>query len=109
MSEVCVIIMDESVFQNVLGLYEENIDSLNIDKKEKTALKASLKDRYKSMLYDPGDAVGVIAAQSISEPATQTTLRSYHRAAGAGLNITQGLPRILEIFDARKVPVTPSM
>ena len=108
-SEVGVIIMDESVIQNVLGLYEEKIDSLDISPKEKTALKLSLKDRYTRMRYDPGDAVGVIAAQSISEPATQTTLRSYHRAAGAGLNITQGLPRILEIFDARKVPVTPSM
>ncbi len=108
-SEVGVIIMDESVIQNVLGLYEEKIDSLDISPKEKTALKLSLKDRYAKMRYDPGDAVGVIAAQSISEPATQTTLRSYHRAAGVGLNITQGLPRILEIFDARKVPVTPSM
>ncbi|MEA2004581.1 MAG: DNA-directed RNA polymerase subunit A'' [archaeon] len=101
--------MDESVVQNVLGLYEEKIDNLGISPKEKTALKIALENRYNKMRYDPGDAVGVVAAQSISEPATQTTLRSYHRAAGAGLNITQGLPRILEIFDARKTPVTPSM
>ncbi|MCK5289714.1 MAG: DNA-directed RNA polymerase subunit A'' [Candidatus Aenigmarchaeota archaeon] len=101
--------MDESVIQNVLGLYEEKIDNLDISPKEKTALKIALETRYNKMRYDPGDAVGVVAAQSISEPATQTTLRSYHRAAGAGLNITQGLPRILEIFDARKTPVTPSM
>ncbi|MCK5234212.1 MAG: DNA-directed RNA polymerase subunit A'' [Candidatus Aenigmarchaeota archaeon] len=107
--EVDVIVMDESVIQNVLGLYEEKIDNLDISPKEKTALKIALETRYNKMRYDPGDAVGVVAAQSISEPATQTTLRSYHRAAGAGLNITQGLPRILEIFDARKTPVTPSM
>lgn len=109
MFEVDVIVMDESVVQNVLGLYEEKIDNLGISPKEKTALKIALENRYNKMRYDPGDAVGVVAAQSISEPATQTTLRSYHRAAGAGLNITQGLPRILEIFDARKTPVTPSM
>ncbi|NOQ56095.1 MAG: DNA-directed RNA polymerase subunit A'' [Nanohaloarchaea archaeon] len=101
--------MDESVVQDVLGLYEENIDKLDISAKEKGALKKSLKDKYRDMYYDYGDAIGVIAAQSISEPATQTTLRSYHRAAGIGLNITQGLPRILEIFDARKAPVTPAM
>jgi len=104
-----VIIMDESVVQDVLGLYEEKIDKSDLSAKEKSALKKSLKDRYTNMYYDCGEAIGVIAAQSISEPATQTTLRSYHRAAGIGLNITQGLPRILEIFDARKEPVTPAM
>ncbi|MBW6462445.1 MAG: DNA-directed RNA polymerase subunit A'' [DPANN group archaeon] len=101
--------MDESVVQDVLGLYEEKIDKSDLSAKEKSALKKSLKDRYTNMYYDCGEAIGVIAAQSISEPATQTTLRSYHRAAGIGLNITQGLPRILEIFDARKEPVTPAM
>ncbi len=104
-----VIIMDESVVQDVLGLYEEKVDKSDLSAKEKSALKKSLKDKYNEMYYDCGDAIGVIAAQSISEPATQTTLRSYHRAAGIGLNITQGLPRILEIFDARKAPVTPAM
>ncbi len=104
-----MIIMDESVVQDVLGLYEEKVDKSDLSTKEKSALKKSLKDKYNDMYYDCGDAVGVIAAQSISEPATQTTLRSYHRAAGIGLNITQGLPRILEIFDARKAPVTPAM
>ena len=101
--------MDESVVQDVLGLYEEKVDKSDLSAKEKSALKKSLKDKYNEMYYDCGDAIGVIAAQSISEPATQTTLRSYHRAAGIGLNITQGLPRILEIFDARKAPVTPAM
>lgn len=101
--------MDESVVQDVLGLYEEKVDKSDLSAKEKSALKKSLKDKYTNMYYDSGDAIGVIAAQSISEPATQTTLRSYHRAAGIGLNITQGLPRILEIFDARKAPVTPAM
>jgi DNA-directed RNA polymerase subunit beta' len=49
-----------------------------------------------------GDAVGIIAAQSIGEPGTQLTLRTFHTGGVAGLDITQGLPRIVELFEARK-------
>lgn len=64
---------------------------------------------YNKMKYEKGDIIGVIAAQSISEPATQTTLRAYHRVWGGKIITTQGLPRLLELFDARKVPTTPTM
>jgi DNA-directed RNA polymerase subunit beta' len=49
-----------------------------------------------------GEAVGVIAAQSIGEPGTQLTLRTFHQGGAAGDDITQGLPRVEEIFEARK-------
>ena len=49
-----------------------------------------------------GDAVGIIAAQSIGEPGTQLTMRTFHTGGVAGLDITQGLPRIVELFEARK-------
>jgi DNA-directed RNA polymerase subunit beta' len=49
-----------------------------------------------------GDAVGIIAAQSIGEPGTQLTLRTFHTGGVAGLDITQGLPRVVELFEARK-------
>ncbi len=101
--------MDKKVMNEVLGRYEETIDNLEIPKADKERLKKALSSKYEKMQYEAGEAVGVIAAQSISEPATQTTLRSYHRASVGGLNITQGLPRILEIFDAKKEPVTPTM
>ena len=51
-----------------------------------------------------GEAVGVIAAQSIGEPGTQLTMRTFHTGGVAGDDITQGLPRIQEIFEARKAP-----
>lgn len=51
-----------------------------------------------------GEAVGVIAAQSIGEPGTQLTMRTFHTGGIAGDDITQGLPRIVEIFEARKTP-----
>jgi DNA-directed RNA polymerase subunit beta' len=53
-------------------------------------------------LVEIGDAVGIIAAQSIGEPGTQLTMRTFHTGGVAGLDITQGLPRVVELFEARK-------
>jgi DNA-directed RNA polymerase subunit beta' len=52
-------------------------------------------------LCDIGDAVGIIAAQSIGEPGTQLTMRTFHTGGVAGADITHGLPRVTEIFEAR--------
>ena len=49
-----------------------------------------------------GEAIGIIAAQSIGEPGTQLTMRTFHTGGVAGNDITQGLPRVEEIFEARK-------
>lgn len=49
-----------------------------------------------------GEAVGIIAAQSIGEPGTQLTMRTFHSGGVAGVGITQGLPRVEELFEARK-------
>ncbi|MGO1712554.1 MAG: DNA-directed RNA polymerase subunit beta', partial [Senegalia sp. (in: firmicutes)] len=51
---------------------------------------------------DVGEAVGIIAAQSIGEPGTQLTMRTFHTGGVAGGDITQGLPRVEELFEARK-------
>ncbi|HVC99641.1 MAG TPA: DNA-directed RNA polymerase subunit beta' [Candidatus Dormibacteraeota bacterium] len=52
-------------------------------------------------LVEIGEAVGVIAAQSIGEPGTQLTMRTFHTGGVAGIDITQGLPRVEELFEAR--------
>ncbi len=52
-------------------------------------------------LAEIGDAIGIIAAQSIGEPGTQLTMRTFHTGGVAGSDITQGLPRVVEIFEAR--------
>ncbi|MCH7568143.1 MAG: DNA-directed RNA polymerase subunit A' [Nanoarchaeota archaeon] len=57
----------------------------------------------------PGEAVGVITAQSFGEASTQMVLNVFHSAGVAEMQITLGLPRLIEIFDARKQPSTPSM
>jgi len=64
---------------------------------------------YKNSCFEPGEAVGVVAAQSISEPATQMTMRTYHLAGASEIKVTLGLPRLVEIFDARRTPKTPMM
>ena len=58
---------------------------------------------------DPYEAVGIVTAQSIGEPGTQMTMRTFHYAGVATVNVTQGLPRIIEIVDAKKEPSTPTM
>ena len=58
---------------------------------------------------EPGQAVGIVTAQSIGEPGTQMTLRTFHFAGIRERNVTLGLPRLIELVDARKKPVTPTM
>ncbi|MEM0040158.1 DNA-directed RNA polymerase subunit A'' [Thermofilum sp.] len=65
--------------------------------------------RYLSSLVAPGEAVGMVAAQSLGEPATQMTLRTFHFAGVRELNVTLGLPRLIEIVDLRREPSTPLM
>ena len=64
---------------------------------------------YNKAAFEPGEAIGMLAAQSISEPATQLTMRSYHIAGAAQIKVTLGLPRLIEVFDARHAPATPAM
>ena len=64
---------------------------------------------YEGSLVEPGEAVGAVSAQSIGEPGTQMTLRTFHYAGVRELNVTLGLPRLIEILDARRNPSTPIM
>src|SRR3989338_5091114 len=75
-----------------------------IDGNEKEKKLNLLKKLINKYYYEPGEAIGIIAAQSISEPATQMTMRSYTLASQSDRlsKVTQGLPRLIEIFDARK-------
>jgi DNA-directed RNA polymerase subunit A" len=66
-------------------------------------------EKYKETTVDPYEAVGIVGAQSIGEPGTQMTMRTFHFAGIAEMDVTLGLPRLIEIVDARKTPSTPSM
>jgi DNA-directed RNA polymerase subunit A" len=98
------------------GLPKKTKDQLHkfLDNKEITdsqfrqILERVLKE-YLSTRIEACEAVGVIAAQSIGEPGTQMTMRTFHYAGVAEINVTLGLPRLIEIMDARKEPSTPTM
>ncbi len=62
----------------------------------------------KKATVEPGEASGIVAAQSIGEPGTQMTLRTFHFAGVKERDVTLGLPRLIELVDARKQPKTPS-
>ena len=64
---------------------------------------------YENAKAEPGQAVGIVTAQSIGEPGTQMTLRTFHFAGIMERDVTLGLPRLIELVDARKKPTTPTM
>lgn len=63
--------------------------------------------RYLRSIIEPGSTVGAVGAQSIGEPGTQMTLKTFHFAGVASMNVTLGVPRIKEIINAAKVISTP--
>ncbi|GAB7013919.1 DNA-directed RNA polymerase subunit A'' [Halolamina salina] len=65
--------------------------------------------RYEDTRVDALDPVGTVSAQSIGEPGTQLTMNTFHFAGVAEIDVTQGLPRLIELVDARKTPDTPTM
>lgn len=68
-----------------------------------------LLEEYNNSKIEPGESVGIIGAESIGEPGTQMTLNTFHFAGVAEMNVTMGLPRIIEILDGRKNLRTPMM
>ncbi len=86
------------------GLLKTKLSRKGVDQTIKLTL-----ENYTRALVEPGEAVGIVAAQSIGEPGTQMTLRTFHYAGVREQNVTLGLPRLIEIVDARRSPSTPIM
>ncbi len=74
----------------------------------KEVLEATAKEYVESHV-EPGESVGLVCAESIGEPGTQMTLNTFHYAGVAEMNVTTGLPRLIEILDGRKSISTPMM
>jgi DNA-directed RNA polymerase subunit A" len=94
---------------NVKNDLSAELGSLQLSDDEINEVLETTKNVYKRSKVEPCEAVGTIAAQSIGEPGTQMTMRTFHYAGVADINVTLGLPRLIEIVDARKVPDTPMM
>ena len=98
-------LMDERIADKVAkaGVTEAKIRSiLTCSSKIGVCAKCYGSNLSSGKLVNVGEAVGIIAAQSIGEPGTQLTMRTFHSGGIAGDDITQGLPRVEELFEARR-------
>ncbi len=87
----------------------DKLQSLRLAPAEANKVIREVARRYRRAEVDAHESVGILAAQSIGEPGTQMTLRTFHYAGVAEMNVTLGLPRLIELVDARRVPSTPMM
>jgi DNA-directed RNA polymerase subunit A" len=88
---------------------KEKLQGLRLSGADATKVVKEVARRFRHAEVDAHESVGIIAAQSIGEPGTQMTLRTFHYAGVAEMNVTLGLPRLIELVDARRVPSTPMM
>ncbi len=113
--------VDDEVLEKLLKKYQpvlnerlvkELTEKLRDSHLTEEGLKETMERVDEAMEYsrvEPGEASGIVAAQSIGEPGTQMTLRTFHFAGVRERDVTLGLPRLMELVDARKIPATPSM
>jgi DNA-directed RNA polymerase subunit A" len=86
-----------------------NLTGVKVSRKQLDSIVAKTMEAYGKARVENCEAVGMVAAQSIGEPGTQMTMRTFHYAGVAEIDVTLGLPRLIEIVDARKEPSTPMM
>ncbi|KND93925.1 DNA-directed RNA polymerase I subunit [Tolypocladium ophioglossoides CBS 100239] len=114
-------VLSEAFYDAMSTYLKENAEGLIRDKSDKGAPDSSRKlnrknaellfaMKYLQSLVEPGEAVGIIAGQSVGEPSTQMTLNTFHLAGHAAKNVTAGIPRLREILmTASKDISTPAM
>jgi DNA-directed RNA polymerase subunit A" len=88
---------------------QTGLSGVEVSAEQLNEIVSQVSSDYQHSRVEPCEAVGVVAAQSIGEPGTQMTMRTFHYAGVAEINVTLGLPRLIEIVDARKIPSTPTM
>jgi DNA-directed RNA polymerase subunit A" len=94
---------------HVVETLKAKVQSLKLSPSDTNKILREVARRFGAAEVDAHESVGIIAAQSIGEPGTQMTLRTFHYAGVAEMNVTLGLPRLIELVDARRVPSTPMM
>ena len=107
--EVVTILKDRFLPLSVIdGIVMKVINEKELKSKLKEIINRAFNE-YEKNIVDPSEACGIVGAQSIGEPGTQMTMRTFHYAGVAEINVTLGLPRLIEIVDARSIPSTPMM
>ncbi len=91
---------DDRIPQKILDDVKENLPDKVSDSKLRKILDL-VNEEYRNSVAEPGESVGLVAAESIGEPSTQMTLNTFHFAGVSEMNVTTGLPRIIEVLDGR--------
>src|SRR3989338_5287942 len=99
---------EDKLPKSIIDSLRENIPASISQAKLKQILEQTVAE-YNESKADPGECIGNISAESIGEPSTKMTLNTFHFAGVAEMNVTVGLPRIIEILDGRKEISTPMM
>ena len=102
---VSALLLPQKVIDNLMNELKDK----KVSKKQMDLIVERVLSGYLNSSIEAGEAAGVVSAQSIGEPGTQMTMRTFHYAGVAEINVTLGLPRLIEIVDARKNPSTPMM
>lgn len=108
-SEINKILKDRFLPRHIIDSITERVEKDKTLKSKVNKIVEKVIVEYTKNLIDPTEACGMVGAQSIGEPGTQMTMRTFHYAGVAEINVTLGLPRLIEIVDARSIPSTPMM
>ncbi|MFX0059150.1 MAG: DNA-directed RNA polymerase subunit A'' [Candidatus Hodarchaeota archaeon] len=99
----------DGVPDDLIDKIRERIKDEELEEEQLDYLLNKIYINFSNAIVETSEPVGTVAAQSIGEPGTQMTLRTFHYAGVEEFSVTQGLPRLIEIVDARRFPSTPQM
>jgi DNA-directed RNA polymerase subunit A" len=100
---------EDGIPKDLINRISEKLSVEELEKEQLEYLLNKIYINFTNALVETSEPVGTVAAQSIGEPGTQMTLRTFHYAGVEEFSVTQGLPRLIEIVDARRFPSTPQM
>ncbi|MFW9873303.1 MAG: DNA-directed RNA polymerase subunit A'' [Candidatus Thorarchaeota archaeon] len=103
------ILKRDGIPSDLIDKIREKIKDEDLEEEQLEYLLNKIFINFNNALVETSEPVGTVAAQSIGEPGTQMTLKTFHYAGVEEFSVTQGLPRLIEIVDARRFPSTPAM
>ncbi|MFX1419040.1 MAG: DNA-directed RNA polymerase subunit A'' [Promethearchaeota archaeon] len=100
---------EDGIPEDLIERIKQKVIHEDLEKEQLEYLLNKIFINFNNAVVETSEPVGTVAAQSIGEPGTQMTLRTFHYAGVEEFSVTQGLPRLIEIVDARRFPSTPQM
>jgi len=108
-ADVEAVVEDTELPEELKNEVYQTVEDRDASVEQADEIARAVEHRYLDTRVDALDPVGTVSAQSIGEPGTQLTMNTFHYAGVAEIDVTQGLPRLIELVDARKTPDTPTM